>query len=196
MTETEEKIMKSFCAASCSLLMTLTAVAGQSNDPNVGLAREATAAYASALKAELVQAMQSDGPLTAIEVCQIRAPAISSEISLDKGLTVSRVSLKNRNPANQPTAWQASVLETFETRKQSGEDPATLSWSETVSIGDGKEFRFMKAIPTGGVCLQCHGQDIAPPVAEKLAELYPTDKATGFSMGDLRGAFVVTRQLD
>ena len=188
--------MKSFCTALCSLLMSLTAVAGQSNDPNVDLAKEATSAYASALKAELLQAMQSGGPLSAIEVCQVKAPAIGSEISEDKGLAVSRVSLKNRNPANQPTAWQAAVLEAFETRKQLGEDPATLSWHETVSIGDGKEFRFMKAIPTGGICLQCHGQDIAPPVAEKLAELYPEDKATGFSVGDLRGAFVVTRQLD
>ena len=54
----------------------------------------------------------------------------------------------------------------------------------------------MKAIPTGGLCLQCHGTAIAPPVAEKLAELYPGDKATGFEQGDLRGAFVITRQLD
>ena len=54
----------------------------------------------------------------------------------------------------------------------------------------------MKAIPTQPLCLACHGQEIAPPVAEKLAELYPGDKATGFEEGDLRGAFVVVRQLD
>jgi hypothetical protein len=54
----------------------------------------------------------------------------------------------------------------------------------------------MKAIPTGGLCLQCHGKALAPPVAEKLAELYPGDKATGYEQGDLRGAFVITRQLN
>lgn len=188
--------MKSLWVAVGSLLLSLTAVADQNNEPNVDLAREATAAFATALKAELMQAMQSGGPLTAIEVCQLKAPAISSAVSLEKAVSVSRVSLKNRNPGNQPTAWQASVLEAFETRIQLGEDPATLSWNETVPSGDGKEFRFMKAIPTAGICLQCHGQDIAPPVAEKLAELYPEDKATGYSEGDLRGAFVVTRQLD
>ena len=54
----------------------------------------------------------------------------------------------------------------------------------------------MKAIPTGGLCLQCHGTAIAPKLAEKLSELYPEDKATGYSEGEIRGAFVVTRQLD
>jgi hypothetical protein len=54
----------------------------------------------------------------------------------------------------------------------------------------------MKAIPTGALCLQCHGLDIAPPVAEKIAELYPYDKATGYREGDIRGAFVVTKLIE
>ena len=45
------------------------------------------------------------------------------------------------------------------------------------------------------LCLGCHGKSIAPEVKAKLAELYPEDKATGFSEGDLRGAFVVTRDV-
>jgi hypothetical protein len=32
-------------------------------------------------------------------------------------------------------------------------------------------------------------------VNERLAELYPEDTATGYAVGDLRGAFVVTRDL-
>ena len=44
------------------------------------------------------------------------------------------------------------------------------------------------------MCLQCHGQSIAPDVREKLSGLYPEDKATGYREGDIRGAFVVTRQ--
>ncbi|MGM0774574.1 MAG: c-type heme family protein, partial [Pseudomonadota bacterium] len=42
--------------------------------------------------------------------------------------------------------------------------------------------------------LGCHGKSIDPEVKAKLDELYPEDQATGFSEGDLRGAFVVTRQ--
>jgi hypothetical protein len=54
----------------------------------------------------------------------------------------------------------------------------------------------MKAIPTGAVCLACHGETIAPPIAAKINELYPQDQATGFREGDLRGAFVVTKTLE
>ena len=39
--------------------------------------------------------------------------------------------------------------------------------------------------------MNCHGTDIKPKVKEKLDELYPEDEATGFFLGDLRGAFVV-----
>ena len=54
----------------------------------------------------------------------------------------------------------------------------------------------MKAIPTDGLCLQCHGTAIPAEVADKLAELYPHDKAVGYREGDIRGAFVVTSLLD
>jgi len=51
----------------------------------------------------------------------------------------------------------------------------------------------MKAVPTEGVCLACHGQNISPEVQTKLNELYPDDKATGYSLGQVRGAIVVIK---
>jgi hypothetical protein len=54
-------------------------------------------------------------------------------------------------------------------------------------------FRYMSAIPTQKICLGCHGKSIDPQVKAKLEALYPEDRATGFSEGDLRGAFVITR---
>ncbi len=53
----------------------------------------------------------------------------------------------------------------------------------------------MKAVPTGKVCLSCHGETVAPEVEQKLAELYPDDKARGYKEGDIRGAFVVVKPL-
>jgi len=53
---------------------------------------------------------------------------------------------------------------------------------------------YMRAIRINmPLCLQCHGmeEDLAPDVVEQLTKLYPDDTATGFSQGDLRGAFVV-----
>jgi hypothetical protein len=49
----------------------------------------------------------------------------------------------------------------------------------------------MRAIPTAPVCTTCHGATVAPDVAAAIAARYPEDRATGFSPGDLRGAFSI-----
>lgn len=55
----------------------------------------------------------------------------------------------------------------------------------------------MRAIPMKEQpCAACHGTSIAPEVKDKLAELYPTDKATGFKPGELRGAILVSWSVD
>lgn len=159
-------------------------------------ANAAIAAFSNELKAELMAAMQAGGPLNAIEVCAARAPAIAASVSIDSGMQLSRVSLRNRNPGNEPSDWQASVLRNFEQRLAAGETADSLSWQEVAVSGGRQEFRLMKAIPTAPLCLQCHGEAIAPTVAKKIGELYPEDKATGFREGDIRGAFVVTKLLD
>lgn len=186
-----KKALLVFCIAGLAPAL----CAGFDEAAELDWASQATLEYGDALKSELKAAMQAGGALQAIEVCNTRALVIDREVSLANDVNVSRVSARNRNPANAPNEWQEKVLNSFETRKLAGEDASTLTWHEVAETDNGPEFRFMKAIPTGGLCLQCHGTDIAPPVAEKLAELYPDDKATGFSQGDLRGAFVVTRTL-
>lgn len=152
--------------------------------------------FSGALKSELVAAMQSGGPVEAIEVCNTQAVVIGQDVSQANKLNLSRVSLQNRNPGNTPNAWQTVVLMDFEEQRKAGEKPDALTWHEIAQTEDGQEFRYMKAIPTGELCLACHGATLAPAVADRLAELYPDDKATGFGVGDLRGAFVVTRRLD
>jgi hypothetical protein len=158
-------------------------------------ARAAIGEFATALQAELKRAMKHGGPVNAIGVCNTTAMPITETVSLEQGLELSRVSLKNRNPANAAEGWQKKILESFETRQAAGEDPAILVWSGFAEVDGKQQFRFMKAIPTGELCLQCHGKNISPDVNAKLAELYPEDKATAYSAGDIRGAFVVTRNL-
>jgi hypothetical protein len=41
------------------------------------------------------------------------------------------------------------------------------------------------------MCLICHGENLAPDIATRISEAYPSDKATGFSEGDVRGVFWV-----
>ena len=188
--------MKGIFTGLLLMLASVPLMAGHDEQAEAANAHAAVAEFSQALKTELVSAMQAGGPVAAIEACRSRAPAIAAEVSEARELTVSRVSLRNRNPDNAPQPWQAEVLKSFDQRNARGESPASLTWQETVNSPGETEFRFMKAIPTGGLCLQCHGETIAPEVADKLADAYPEDRATGYKAGDIRGAFVVTRRLD
>ena len=51
-----------------------------------------------------------------------------------------------------------------------------------------------EAIGTEQVCLNCHAAEIKPDV-EKLLQLYPQDTARGFAVGDIRGAFTLSKPL-
>jgi hypothetical protein len=155
-------------------------------------AKGAIKALAGPLQAELKQALQNEGADGAVKVCSQIAPQLAQDVSAERGLSISRVSLKNRNPVmGEPSAWQAEVLRDFDARRQAGEDPATIAYSAVV----GDEFRFMKAVPTAPVCLTCHGTDLSPKVAAALEAVYPNDEATGYREGDIRGAFVVVKSL-
>jgi hypothetical protein len=166
-----------------------------SDQADIADAKAAITDFAGSLQTVLKTTMQTGGPVVAIGVCNTQASPISRRVAAEHGMALSRVSLKNRNPANAPNDWQTLVLEDFEKQKVAGKDITTLVWSETVNTGEEQEFRLMKAIPTAAVCLNCHGSKIAPEVSQALAGLYPEDRATGFNEGDIRGAFVVTRKI-
>jgi hypothetical protein len=153
--------------------------------------------FGGQLKGELQAAIKAGGPVEAIEVCNKKAPAIAHDLSEQTGWEVARTSLKLRNPGNAPDAWERQVLERFEADKAAGKDVQKLSYAETVEEPAGKTFRVMKAIPTGKVCLNCHGADtVKPEVEARLADLYPSDQARGFKVGDIRGAFTLSKKLD
>ncbi len=153
--------------------------------------REAIKSFAGALQGQLMSAMVDGGPAAAIEACNIAAPGIAATASDAQGWRIRRTSLKLRNPDNAPDAWELSVLREFKARKAAGEDPATLDHAAFV-VSEGKRtFRYMKIIGTQPVCILCHGTAIAPEVAARLDALYPDDRARGFKVGDIRGAFSI-----
>jgi len=169
-----------------------TAAAAIDKAALVDEAKSAVMALGGPLKTQLQAALKTGGPAEAVEICHKIAPQLARSVSAEKGVDITRVSLKNRNAEmGVPNAWQAEVLNDFEARKQAGEDPKTISYAEIVD----NQFRFMKAVPTAAVCLNCHGSDLKPEVTAKLNEWYPNDKATGYQEGDIRGAFVVTKNL-
>ncbi|MCU7919675.1 MAG: DUF3365 domain-containing protein [Candidatus Thiodiazotropha sp. (ex Epidulcina cf. delphinae)] len=152
-------------------------------------------AFFGALKGELVKGMKEHGPVNTIATCSKVAPSLAAGHSQMSGWEVARTSLKLRNPDNAADAWETAVLHEFESRKAAGEDPMKLVKAEVVEEKGRKVFRMMKAIPTAEVCTKCHGEAIADPVTAKLDEFYPQDKARGYKVGDLRGAFTLKKSL-
>lgn len=159
-------------------------------------AKKITKAFTGELKAELKKAMKEGGPLNALKICNTEAMQITKRVAKEHGATLSRVSLKNRNPDNVPNDWQKAVLQDFDTRTANGEDIKTMAFADIIENEGKKQFRFMKALPTGGKCLECHGSEIDADVNAKLAELYPEDKATGYEKGQVRGAVVIVKELN
>jgi len=184
-----------FASALLATVISLPATA-QQVDPNVAEARQIIKQFFTQLKGELQKAMKEGGPVHAIEVCNEKAPKIADRISAETGWHVARTSLKNRAPTNRPLPWEKKVLKEFEARKAAGADIKTIDHHEVVEENGQKVFRYMKAIPTGKICLKCHGgEEVSAEVAAKLDELYPSDKARGFKVGDIRGAFVLEKKL-
>ena len=186
---------------SCPLFLVL-AVAGLStvhaeeNKEYAAEARAITKSFAMSLKAELIGAMKSGGPVKAMGVCNMKAQDITADASEKSNWRVARTSLKLRNPANEPDSWEIKVLEEFEKKRAAGADPKTLEHFEVTTYEDKKSFRYMKAIPTGGPCISCHGgNNVKPEVEALIKDLYPDDKARGFQKGDLRGAFTLVKPL-
>lgn len=160
-------------------------------EPGAAQAEQAAAAakaLGSRLKARLVETMQAEGAVAAIEVCNVEAPAIASDVGAAAGLDVGRTSLRVRNPANQPGPRERAVLEQWAEAVAAGTPVTELSPHVE---GQGGDFLWMKPIGVEAPCLACHGEALAEPVAQAIAARYPDDRATGYALGDLRGAFVV-----
>jgi len=173
--------------------MPLTAQAGDA-EALQGEAMKVMKGFGGALKEELQSAMKKGGPVHALGACNEKAPQITKAKSA-AGWKVGRTSLKLRNPDNKPDAWEAKVLASFEDRKKKGENPAKIAFGEVVEENGKQSYRFMKAIPTAELCLNCHGNRIEPEVAAKLDALYAKDNARGFKPGDIRGAFTLRKDL-
>lgn len=144
------------------------------------------------LQAEIAKA----GPEGAIAACQVEAPALARAASQQTGWNVKRVSLRNRNPKAVPDTWERAALEDFDRRAAAQEPAAKLERFEAVQE-DGKTiWRYMRALPTAELCVACHGapEQLSPAVKARLAALYPDDRATGYRVGDIRGAMTLRKE--
>ncbi len=184
--------------AGAAVLMTALAAGAETDlDAYTRASRAVIEELAQDLQAELKAAIEASGPAAAIALCNAKAPEIVRRNADDQLWSIGRTSLKFRNPDNAPNGWEQTILKTFEARKAAGEDPAAIDHAAIVMRDGQRVIHYMKAIPTGELCLNCHGgAEVKPEVAAKLAELYPGDRARGFQVGDIRGAFTIVQPVE
>ena len=166
--------------------------------PLLHSSREVAAQLLQQLGAQLRRELAASGAEGAISVCKSAAPEIAGRLSREQGARVARVSLRVRNPLlGTPDAWEQRALTSFDQRAAAGEKPDALELSEFTTEPDGRYFRYVKAIPVQPLCLSCHGpqESIPPAVKARLQEDYPYDRATGYAVGQIRGAVTVKRRI-
>lgn len=202
--------MRSNRSFSLLFVAAMVAFAANSNAQDVAppagvdsTAVESTRAMATELLNQLGQklkaTMSAEGPEAAVSVCKEVSPAIAKSLSAKHGAQMTRVGTRVRNPAmGTPNAWQKEALAQFEGRLSQGEAAANMEYWTVADSGNGKrELRYAKAIAVQPMCVTCHGSasDIPAALADKIRIEYPQDQATGYSVGKLRGAVVVSRPL-
>lgn len=184
-------------------LVTLASAAfGAAHDealrPFVEESRKVSGELIRQIGGEMRKEVETTGPMRAVMVCKYTAPEVASSLSRMNGMRVTRVSLMPRNPAlGYPDAWEQTVLMEFDRRAARGEKAEAIEHAEIVTEPAGRYLRYMKAIPTGKVCLACHGpkEHISDAVKAQIANEYPHDRAVGFKEGSVRGAVSVKKPL-
>lgn len=150
------------------------------------ISQEAFAALSGALQ----KAITEGGVLNAIAVCKTQAMPITNAVGEANQVEVKRIAVRYRNPDNAVNGTEMQLFEDWSTQMARGEEPAAIV------LHEGENRIWYGAIRLGNpLCLQCHGQpgkDIAEATLAQLRSSYPDDRATGFALGDLRGAWKIT----
>ena len=135
---------------------------------------------------------KKDGAVAAAHFCVDSAGAVTETFNseLGSGITLRRVSLKNRNPDNAAGGDEVAILKALELLSEAD---AYLP-AQIVQINDKGDYKYYRPITLSkNECLACHGQpeNMAGELSSLFKENYPNDKALCYNQGDLRGAFVV-----
>lgn len=174
------------------LLLTATLFAQEIPQDVIDTGEKASSELLKNLGSKLKHEIKTNGIISAVRFCNTNALTLTEEVNLHqvKGVSIKRISLKERNPANTPSADEANALQ----KMQALLDTQKLS-THYVEETDNAYKYYKPLVITKEVCLKCHGDiNKNPKLADFIKESYPEDKATGYKMGDLRGAILVEIQ--
>jgi hypothetical protein len=138
------------------------------------------------LRRRVVELLADGGPAKAITPYADEAQAQLALAGGEAGAHVGRSSLRLRNPANAPPDWVEAWLTAQGERKAEG----VTGFSRIYDTSDGRMARSLMPVAVEDTCIGCHGpkEGLDPKVVELLSTRYPGDAATGYQIGDLRGA--------
>ena len=171
-------------------IMVVASLSGEDFEKVFYIGKNSAKLLIKTLGKKMKQQMKTNGIKGAINFCANSALILTEQVSekLGKNISVKRISTKYRNPVNKPTKTEAKMLFMLE----------NIKGSLITQVKTG-EYKFYKPLRIGKpVCLKCHGKgEDMPEIARKtIHNIYPSDKATGYEFGDLRGAVVVTIKID
>ena len=157
------------------------------------IAKAAAGDFSGRLRTALMDRMQSEGPVAAVDFCHAQAPLIADAVMAEHGVRLGRVAVptRNRNPDNAPMEWKLQALMQFQSAVDAGGAPAEQLFVQRDNLPPGIAMRMMRGIAVEPTCLACHGRALAPDVSKAIQLRYPHDAATGFDAGDLRGGLWV-----
>jgi uncharacterized protein DUF3365 len=178
--------MPGTCALGLLLLLIAFPVKAQDR-VTLESSRQLAQRFGLELQSALQQALASGSPEQAIAVCRDEAPQIASKLARQSGAKIGRTSRRYRNPMNAPEQWEEAVLANlFQVTAEETDKRIEFFATEQGVV------RYMQAIRMGGVCLTCHGASLTSSVEELLDSEYPRDRARGYGLNELRGAFSIT----
>ena len=99
-----------------------------------------------------------------------------------------------RSPANAPDAEDKLALDEFQFAMNYGESVPNLLVQRIDAPDSEREWRVYRPLGVAKQCLDCHGDAAkqSPALRARLDELYPNDKAIGYSSHQWRGVIRVT----
>ncbi len=154
--------------------------------------RETGKAYADSaqklLGKNLKKALSEGDAISALHFCSTRAISLTDSAANDMSVRLKRISDKPRNPINTADINQLRIIGEMKNQKVLGQE------IEPKMVRDGDLITGYYPIVIQPLCLQCHGileREIRPETAAVIAQLYPVDKAVGYQVGDVRGAWEV-----
>ncbi|GAA5481941.1 Tll0287-like domain-containing protein [Haloferula sargassicola] len=159
-------------------------------DQEVAAARETAQAAFGRLSGALSEAMAEGGPGSAIALCSTQAVEIAREVGQAHGMDVIRLSDRPRNPDQGASGDDATAMEAFRADIAGGRPPKPSA----TRAGDGSAVVRIPILLSNPLCLKCHGDpdQMDPEIKDRLRDVYPDDKATGYALNELRGMWRVT----